>query len=300
MSNITQHITSLLHTATQAVLQLTYRKGRRSTARHDGRSGRDSALQLFVEELIGAPTQNPHHYQSAFTHRSYLSGSTGINNERLEFLGDSVLSCVVGHILCDMYSEYDEGMLTSLRAQIVSRSNLNNLAIRMRLDTKLRASGHINLRQTDLMGNTLEALIGAIYLDKGFDFAASFVRKHIVISRKNTEKVQVKEEDYKTEFIILMQQHKIPFEFKHIDSHKDEKLGIVHRCQLTIGTDEHPLTTGVATSKKGSHQNAAKDALKCIKRNPDLLKRYAGTAPKPAPQPARKRPTPPATIKQEA
>ncbi len=234
-------------------------------------------LPHFVEELIGTNTKRIDLYERAFTHRSYQGAKRKLNNERLEFLGDSVLSCVVGGLLYEMYEEDDEGALTALRSQIVSRSNLNAIATKLRLERMLRVSGGVNLKQSDALGNTLEALVGAIFLDKGFDFAQSFIRSHIVISKKNMEKVSAKEEDFKTEFIILMQQKKVEFEFRYIDTITDPSVGLVHRSEILIGQDKRSIATGAGTTKKTSHQNAAKDALRLLKKNPEVLNRYVGS-----------------------
>lgn len=238
-------------------------------------SGADQDLHRFVQQLIGCPTHNLHLYIRAFTHRSYQGTPKRHNNERLEFLGDSIISSIVSHILYDMYENDTEGALTSLRAQIVSRSNLNAIAEKLELHKRLRITGLANLKQSDILGNTLEALVGAIYLDKGFDFAQSFVRSHIVVSKKNTERISAKEEDYKTEFIILMQQRKIPFEFSYIDAINDATVGLVHRSEILIGNERRSIATGAGTTKKASHQNAAKDALRLLRKNPDLLQKYS-------------------------
>ncbi|MDO4771908.1 ribonuclease III family protein [Porphyromonas sp.] len=247
----------------------------RNLFRSNIQSGADRNLHRFVHELIGCPTENIDLYKKAFTHRSHHKASRKYNNERLEFLGDSVISCVVGHLLYEMYEEDDEGALTSLRAQIVSRSNLNAIAAKLQLDKILRVSGSLNLKNSDTLGNGLEALVGAIFLDKGFDFAQRFVRSHIIVSKKNMERVSAKEEDFKTEFIILMQQQKIDFEFSYIDAITDSQVGLVHRSEILIGDDRRSIATGAGTSKKISHQNAAKDALRLLKKHPEILKKYA-------------------------
>ena len=234
----------------------------------------DKVIQLFVEHLIGEPAGDISLFRQAFTHRSYPEKPKRFNNERLEFLGDSVLTCVVGALLYRMFEEDDEGALTGLRASLVSRSSLNELALHMGLDQVLKIAQGINLKQSDALGNSLEALIGAIYLDKGYDFTYDFISKHIVVSKRNLEKVSAREEDFKTEFIILMQQNKIPFEFRYLDAKSDPKLGLIHRSEIVIGEDERVLSTGVGTSKKVSHQNAAKDALKLIRKSPTILEHY--------------------------
>lgn len=227
--------------------------------------------QVFIEELIGEPLGNLELYTQALTHRSYESRGANGSNERLEFLGDSVVDLAVGHALIDLYPEEDEGTLTSIRSFLVSRNNMNKSARQLGLDRILYADSSLDLCNSDVLGNALEALIGAIYLDKGFDFTAQFVRQHFIISKQNVSKVAKKEEDYKTEFIIIMQRHKIEYKFEHLDSTYRKDVGMIHRCELLIGPDLRGITTGVGTSKKIAHQNAAKDALTILKKHPELL-----------------------------
>lgn len=231
----------------------------------------DTHLADYVKGLIGEPARDLSLYKQAFTHRSFPERKRGYDNERLEFLGDSVLSCIVSSLLYNMYEEYDEGRLTHLRSMVVSRNSLNTLALKLHLDKMLRISSGVNLKQSDALGNSLEALIGAIFLDKGFAFAQSFVRRHIVISKHHLKQISDRIEDYKTEFIILMQQRKVPFEFRHLDTLPDTGNGIVHRSEIVIGKDKRCLSVGVGTSKKTSHQNAAKDGLRILRKTPQIL-----------------------------
>lgn len=245
--------------------------------RHEKKSqivSKDST-QLYLEELLGCEVGDLNLYKQALTHRSIDSIGQLPSNERLEYLGDSVISCAVGHALYELYPSENEGTLTCIRSYIVNRNHLNSVAEKVELQRVLMADESIDLKNSDVLGNALEALVGAIYLDKGFDLAAKFVRNRLIISKSNLKIISKKEEDYKTEFIILMQKHKIVYDFSHIDSRIEKGQGIIHRCELLVGPDNQSIATGVGSSKKIAHQNAAKDALKVFEKQPQLLELYS-------------------------
>lgn len=221
---------------------------------------------LRLEQLIGYKPRNLKLYTTAFTHRSASRGKRRESNERLEFLGDSVISLVVGHALFDLYPEESEGQLTSLRSILVNRNNLNHVAQKLGLEHYLHSSKGLDKQGSAALGNCLEALVGAIYLDKGYDAARKFVLKHVVIDVKNIEKTSVKEENFKTEFIIFMQRNKIDYEYRDLDSFVDPNLGLMHRCAIFTDGRQKPLAIGVGHNKKIAHQNASKDAMKLIKK----------------------------------
>lgn len=231
------------------------------------KTAQKSSRQLALEQIIGAELGNVELYRQALTHRSYEGVGSLKSNERLEYLGDSVANLAVGDSLFSLYPEDSEGVLTNIRSFLVSRKNMNATAEKLGIGELIYADSGLTIRGSDLLGNTLEALVGAIYLDKGYDFAAHFVRSHLIISKRNVRVVAKKEEDYKTELIILMQREKVPFQFEHLDTRYDKAQGFIHRCQLHIDFPDNPMTTvGVGGTKKQSHQNAAKEALRRIEK----------------------------------
>src|SRR6056297_3253273 len=119
-------------------------------------------------------------YHIAFTHRSVsfrLDDGLVVNNERLEFLGDALLGAVVSEFIYHTYDHTDEGYMTKLRARIVKRKHLNNIAIKMGIPVLLSSHPHTINSSKHLYGNALEALIGAIYLDKGYRRTVRFFEK---------------------------------------------------------------------------------------------------------------------------
>ncbi|MDO5035663.1 MAG: ribonuclease III domain-containing protein [Porphyromonas sp.] len=240
----------------------------------------DKTISLFIKELIGKEPDDLQLYVQALTHKSYR-GAEGEceappHNERLEFLGDAVLSSIVGTALYMMYPEEPEGVLTNRRSHLVNRNHLNGVASRLGLEGYLfYDETSLELSGSNALGNALEALVGAIYLDQGYRQAERFVKKHIVVSKDNVKRVYYQEEDYKTEFIILMQRQKIPYRFVHLDSRPHPKYNILHRSEIQVGSPFQRLTVGVGTNKKIAHQNAAKDALKYFEKCPEMLKRLS-------------------------
>ena len=138
------------------------------------RWSRDREYYKIVKHLFGFLPNNIELYKLALIHRSaslFLEDGTPINNERLEFLGDAVIEAIVSDYLFIEFPERDEGFLTQLRSKIVSRSTLNALGLRLGLDRHIIVQGGGNFAQKHLYGDALEAMVGAMYLDKGYEFA---------------------------------------------------------------------------------------------------------------------------------
>lgn len=232
-----------------------------------------SELEKFVRDLVGTKPKDLRLYERALTHASYPGADSTGNNERLEFLGDSIISQIVSDAVYHLYPEEDEGGLSQVRSYIVSRSNMNRAAAHIGLDKVIRVTSNIHLEDSDIPGNALEAFVGAIYLDLGVKASTCFVQRHIIKSQKYVEAVSTREEDYKTEFIILMQKHKIDYAFEYDGSTTAEDNRIIHYCRLVLGENKVCLATGEGSSKKNAHQDAAQKALSTIRSDQGLLSR---------------------------
>lgn len=228
-------------------------------------------VSLFVTALIGSKPKDKDLFLRAFTHKSYPSSEPGFNNERLEFLGDSVINLSVSKLLYELYPEDDEGALTQLRSYLTNRNNLNEEARQMGLDKVLRVAANTDLDNSDILGNTLEAFVGALYLERGMEFTAKFIQTQLIISRKNMEKVSKKEEDFKTEFIILMQKNKVPYLYDYMGNYLTSGGFISHKFRLLIGSDNFVVAEGEAGSKKAAHQIVSRIALERLTQEPELL-----------------------------
>ena len=149
------------------------------------RYGKDRAYYKILKSIFGLVPNNIELYKLALIHRSaslFLEDGTPINNERLEFLGDAVIETIVSDFLFIEYPEEKEGALSQLRSRIVSRSSLNRLAIEIGLDRHIIVQGNIPLLQKHIYGDALEAIFGAIYLDKGAEALTLAVFQNMPLS----------------------------------------------------------------------------------------------------------------------
>jgi ribonuclease-3 len=137
----------------------------------------------FKKQLRNVLGFSPYHlnlYKTALSHRSVREGADE-NNERLEYLGDAVISTIVAHYLFMRYPYRDEGFLTEMRSKMVNRNQLNDIAVKIGLK-KITLYNHFDhsLKVSQIFGNTLEALAGAVYLDKGYDQTRKWVTERII------------------------------------------------------------------------------------------------------------------------
>lgn len=219
-------------------------------------------MVAFVRRITGRRPKDWHLYAAALTHSSYDPSGRGVREgERLEYLGDALLGAIIAASVYRLYPDEDEGGLTQLRAFLCSREQINKLALSIGIEEVLRMSPDIDPRESDVPGNALEALIGALYLDRGFDATADFVRKQVVISRKRLERVTPEMEDPKSAFIIRMQQSHTPYLFDYLGE-TEPKPGVVrHHVALRMGDPLVVIAEGSGPSKKAADRAAARAAL---------------------------------------
>lgn len=186
------------------------------------------------------------------------------SNERLEFLGDAILSAVVADFLFKKFPYKDEGFLTKMRSKIVSRTQLNQLAVKLGLRELIESSMDKGGKNVAINGDAFEALIGAIYLDKGYKTANKFILTRIIQNHIDIDEVETKENDFKSKMIEWAQKEKkeIKFRFEE-DTTEQEKKYLV---QLII--DNEVMGEGLHFSKKRAEQIAAEGACTRL----DLLK----------------------------
>lgn len=187
--------------------------------------------------------------------------SKPLNNERLEYLGDAVLESVVSDILFRHFPHKREGFLTSTRSKIVQREALNRLAADMGLEKLILAAQGTRMAHTNIGGNAFEALMGAIYLDRGYKHCHWFISNRVVGRYVDLENVAQKEVNFKSKLLEWSQKNRINISFK--DSADDNK-----GFKTIIVMEGITLARGYGRSKKESQQEASKEALTRMRREP--------------------------------
>jgi ribonuclease-3 len=217
---------------------------------------------LFLKNLIGFYPQNLKLYDLAFLHKSAStidSRGNFINNERLEFLGDAILSAVIADFLYNRFPNEDEGFLTKTRSKLVNRTFLTKLTYDMGLDVFIDSNTTKNIDNSHIYGDALEALIGAIYLDKDYQTAKYFVTKKILTNFLNLTKFKKNDSNFKSRLIEWSQKNKKELLFDTTEEFNDKTKQ--PKFTTFIKIDDKKLGHGTGTSKKEAHQNAARQAL---------------------------------------
>ncbi len=204
-------------------------------------------------------------FQEALTHPSENKKNAegkACNYERLEFLGDAVIGLAVSEYLYKHIPGANEGKLTEMRAKIVSRKNLNRLGEKMKLYKLIQRRPKQKLGK-NILGNLVEALAGAIYLDGGYSEAKSFVERHL-LNPVDLNRIEHSVQSYKNKIVIWGQQQKHSVDFKTTEE-KNSQGETVYFTELFI--DEKNVARGRALSKKQAEETAAKNAYRQLKRD---------------------------------
>lgn len=214
-----------------------------------------------IKKIIGFEPKNIEHYKKTFTHRSLnkIDGNGNqISYERLEFLGDAMLSSVIAAHLYNEVPGGDEGYLTKMRAKIVSRQHLNELGKDLELIKLIECKNAKNNLGENIFGNIFEALVGAIYLDLGFESCEKFIHKKVITPYVDIAKLEGKVISYKSLMIEWCQKQKKNIEFDTFsDNHiKGEKLFAVH-----LKIDNRVISKSRDTSKKKAEEKASQRAF---------------------------------------
>ncbi len=243
-------------------------------------SAKDKELYVFLHNIIGFYPRNIEFYRLAFVHRSKpVRGADGrwINNERLEFLGDAVLDLVVAAYLYDKYPEKHEGFLTSTRAKIVQRDSLNRIGKLFHIESHVKASAHSSSHNSYISGNAVEALVGAIYLDRGYKAASRFITQKIIGDNIKLDDLVNTENNFKSRLIEWTQKYHVTIEYELIDTFTDAENNPIFKTAVLLGGIYAADATGY--SKKESHQEASKKALDRLKRDAIFREQALSSAP---------------------
>lgn len=227
---------------------------------------KDRHYYQIVHDMFGFWADNIELYKLALIHRSAslsLDDGTTLNNERLEFLGDAVFDAIVSDYLFIEFPEHKEGFLSQLRARIVSRSTLNTIATNIGLDKHIVVLYNNTMYvQKHLYGNAFEAMIGAMYLDKGYDFTNRLIINDIFKKYLDVDDIIDHESDHKSRLIEHCQKQKQKINF--ITNLSDKSTGHLPHFISTIEIDAEVKGEGEGGSKKEAEQRAAAVALENI------------------------------------
>lgn len=219
-----------------------------------------------LRKIIGFRTTNLRIYEAAFIHRSAsftLPDGQRINNERLEFLGDAVLDTILSDYLFEKFPEANEGFMTKIRSRIVNREILNQLAISMGIDKILVSNVSSTSSTRNLYGDALEALIGALFVDKGFKKTKNLFIKRVFNKYLDLSQIVDTDTDYKSLVFEWIQKHKTNLTFEYKEEYDFKLKKSVFSATLAINKEE--FGTGQGASKKEAEQEAAGKAWAKLK-----------------------------------
>lgn len=227
----------------------------------------DRALARSIKNILGFYPRNIELYKLAFTHKSLSSKTTSgyaISNERLEYLGDAILSSVVAEFLFKKFPTKQEGFLTEMRSKIVSRSSLNKLSMKLGLEDLVHYSKtNEHCRFKSLGGNAFEALTGAMFLDFDYDFAYDIIINRIVKMHIDLDELEKSEKNYKSKLLEWAQKEKHHVNFRQLTS-KGSGYDRLYVIQVSI--DEKDYAVASDHSIKGAEQLAAEKTWKMMSK----------------------------------
>ena len=234
---------------------------------------KEKELFSALYDILGFFPHDIDLYKQALLHKSMgrrNEKGRPINNERLEFLGDAILDAVVGDIVFRHFEGKREGFLTNTRSKLVSRSTLGKLSQEMGIPQLISSANHSTSHNSYMNGNAFEALVGAIYLDRGYDACMRFMERRILNQLINIDKVAYKEVNFKSKLLEWSQKNRVKMEFRDLSQTKDEQSGSpVFTTQVFIEGIEGCKGTGY--SKKESQQQASKETLQRLRREPQFI-----------------------------
>lgn len=221
----------------------------------------DGNFFIKISDIIGYKPQNISHFEEAFTHRSLNAkddkGNT-ISYERLEFLGDAMLSSIIAEYLFRKVPHGNEGYLTKMRSKVVSREHLNELGKDLDLLELLKSKMNKSNFGDNVYGNVFEALVGAIFLDKGYPACEKFVYDRVIIPYIDIERLEGYIISYKSLLIEWCQKQKKNFKYQvYEDTGNDEAKHFAVKLRI----DNKVIAKARATSKKKAEEKASKRAF---------------------------------------
>lgn len=236
----------------------------------------DQPYYDLINRVFGVRAINIELYKLALVHKSasiQLEDGSSINNERLEFLGDAVIQTIASEMLFMDYPAYNEGDLSKLRSRMVSRQTLNRIATSLELPAVVSAHpSNVGVGRQNLYGDALEALVGALYLDQGFDTTNRVVTGNIFNREIDIEAMITTERDFKSRVIEWGQKHRFKVEFRSSECEDHRDIDPHFECHLMVcGKD---CGHGRGRSKKEAEQIAAQYVYNKHERLGPILRRH--------------------------
>ena len=233
---------------------------------------KEKELFSALYTILGFYPHNIEYYKMALMHKSIRKRNDKgkpLNNERLEFLGDAILDATVGYIVYRHYEGKREGFLTNTRSKLVSRETLGKIANEMGLGSLLLSASHSTSHNSYVEGNAFEALVGAIYLDRGYEACLEFFEKRVLGRYVDLDKVAFKEVNFKSKLLEWSQKNRVRMEYRMLKQKKDDNGNPIFSFQVVLEGIEGEQGTGF--SKKEAQQEASKDTLQRLKREPQFV-----------------------------
>ncbi len=224
------------------------------------RSPEDGIFFDTIHQILSFAPSTLENYKKAFTHRSSNkldSKGNAINYERLEFLGDAMISAVIAAYLFDKVPAGDEGYLTKMRSKIVSREHLNELGKDLNLIQFVESKVPVQNFGENIHGNIFESLVGAIYIDKGYEFCEKFIQKRVIIPYVDIARLEGKVISYKSLIIEWCQKEKKHF---HYDVFDDTGIDGQRLFGVKLSIDDRIISKARSTSKKKAEEKASQRA----------------------------------------
>ena len=231
---------------------------------------KDKELFSSLYSILGFYPRDIAIYKQALSHSSNaLQTESGkrLNNERLEFLGDAIIEAVTSDIVYRHFDKKREGFLTTTRSKLVQRDTLNKMAQEVGLDKLVRTGGHQSGHNSYIGGNAFEAIVGAVYLDRGYKYCMWFLKSRIIAAHLNLNDVAKKEVNFKSKLLEWAQRNRLEIEFISNAPGKGAATSETPTFLATVMIENVECGKGNGFSKKESHQNAARETLIMLNAN---------------------------------
>ena len=229
---------------------------------------------FVLKQILGFSPKHVKYYRMALLHKSSFRdaalSSVYENNERLEFLGDAILDAVIAELVFKHFPKKDEGFLTNTRSKIVKRESLDRIAYELGLSRLITSSTRNNSPNSHILGNALEAFIGAVFLDQGFEKTKKFIENKIIKPYIDIDEVAGEEVNFKSKLLEWSQRYKVELNYGLSDNSNEKGRHLIFESEVFL--NGLLAGTGTGHSKKISQQDASKSALEKIRSDKKFRK----------------------------